>query len=100
VCLFDNAVYEARPDLLFVAPCGFGVSRTEQYLPLLQYLPGWADLPCVRDGRVYYTEGNAYFSRAGPRLVESLEVLAHSLHPDVHPISVCGEVAKTWQNSS
>jgi iron complex transport system substrate-binding protein len=63
-------------------------------------LPGWADLPCVRDGRVYYTEGNAYFSRAGPRLVESLEVLAHSLHPDVHPISVCGEVAKTWQNSS
>jgi len=100
VCLFDNAVYEAQPDLLFVAPCGFGVSRTEQYLPLLQYLPGWADLPCVRDGRVYYTEGNAYFSRAGPRLVESLEVLAHSLHPDVHPISVCGEVAKTWQNSS
>lgn len=100
MCLFDSAVYEARSDLLFVAPCGFGVSRTEQYLPLLQYLPGWADLPCVRDGRVYYTEGNAYFSRAGPRLVESLEVLAHSLHPDVHPISVCDEVAKTWQNSS
>ena len=94
MCLFDNEVYEAQPDLLFVASCGFDVSRTEQYLP------GWADLPCVRDGRVYYTEGNAYFSRAGPRLVESLEVLAHSLHPDVHPISVCGEVAKTWQNSS
>jgi len=100
VSLSNSAVYEAQPDVLFVAPCGFDLSRTEQDLPLLARLPGWADLPCVRDGRVYYTDGNAYFSRAGPRLVESLEVLAHALHPDVHPISACGDVAKTWRTSS
>jgi iron complex transport system substrate-binding protein len=96
VGLSDDAVHEAQPDVLFVALCGFDLSRTEQDLPLLERFPGWADLPCVRDGRVYYTDGNAYFSRAGPRLVESLEILAHALHPDVHPISACGEVAKTW----
>lgn len=99
VGISDDALYEAQPDVLFVALCGFDLARTEQDMPSLQHLPGWADLPCVRDGRVYYTDGNAYFSRAGPRLVESLEVLAHALHPDSHPISVCGETAKTWSSS-
>lgn len=96
VSLSDKAVYEARPDVLFVALCGFDLLRTEQDLPLLKRLPGWTKLPCVRNGRVYYTDGNAYFSRAGPRLVESLEILAHALHPDIHPPSPCGELAKTW----
>ena len=99
VGLADNAVRAARPDVLFVALCGFDLSRTEQDLPLLERLPGWADLPCVRDGRVYYTDGNAYFSRAGPRLVESLEILAHALHPHVHPVPACGDVAKIWRHS-
>jgi iron complex transport system substrate-binding protein len=39
----------------------------------------------VRDERVYVVDGSAYFSRPGPRLVDSLEILAHALHPDVHP---------------
>lgn len=100
VGLADNALHEAQPDVLFVALCGFDLSRSEQDLPLLARLPGWADLPCVRDGRVYYTDGNAYFSRAGPRLVESLEILAHALHPDIHPLSPSGDVARTWRGSS
>jgi iron complex transport system substrate-binding protein len=100
VGLAADALHEAQPDVLFVALCGFDLSRSEQDLPLLERLPGWADLPCVRDGRVYYTDGNAYFSRAGPRLVESLEVLAHALHPDVHPPSPSGDVARTWGSLS
>lgn len=87
VSLSAGALREANPDVLFVALCGFDLERTEQDLPLLERLPGWRDLPCVRNDRVYYTDGNAYFSRAGPRLVESLEILAHALHPAVHPIS-------------
>ena len=39
----------------------------------------------MRDGRVYFSDGNAYFSRPGPRIVDSLEVLAAALHPAVHP---------------
>lgn len=96
VGLADEALREAQPDVLFVALCGFDVARTEQDLPLLKRLPGWADLPCVQARRVYYTDGNAYFSRAGPRLVESLEILAHALHPEIHPVSPCGDIAKIW----
>ncbi|GJM12386.1 MAG: cobalamin-binding protein [Pseudohongiella sp.] len=94
--LNQNALAQAQPDVLFVALCGFDLARTEQDLPLLERLPGWKDLPCVREGRVYYTDGNAYFSRAGPRLVESLEILAQALHPDVHPVSSSGESAQRW----
>lgn len=76
----------ARPDVLAVACCGFSLDRTLADVPALAARPGWADLPAVRAGRVYVTDGNAYFSRPGPRLVDSLEVLAHALHPDVHPL--------------
>jgi iron complex transport system substrate-binding protein len=34
-------------------------------------------------GRVYATDGNAFFNRPGPRLVESLEILAACVHPEL-----------------
>ncbi|MBN9523255.1 cobalamin-binding protein [bacterium] len=79
-------VLAARPDVLVVACCGFSSERTLADLPSLRARPGWADLPAVRTGRVYVTDGNAYFSRPGPRLVDSLELLAHALHPGLHPL--------------
>jgi iron complex transport system substrate-binding protein len=50
-------------------------------MPLLARIPGCQGLRAVREERVYYTDGNTYFSRPGPRLVDSLEILAHTLHP-------------------
>jgi iron complex transport system substrate-binding protein len=81
-----HEVVDAKPDVLFVACCGFSLERTLVDLPGLRSRPGWADLPAVRSGRVYVTDGNAYFSRPGPRLVDSLEILAHALRPDLHPL--------------
>ena len=82
-----QTVVDSRPDVLFISCCGFSTERAMQDLPLLQQQPGWNDLPCVRGDRVYVTDGNAYFSRPGPRLVDSLEILAHALHPHVHSLS-------------
>lgn len=79
-------VVEAAPEVLIIACCGFGVERTLADLPILQGYCGWSDLPCVRSGRVYVVDGSAYFNRPGPRLVDSLEILANALHPDVHPL--------------
>jgi iron complex transport system substrate-binding protein len=81
-----NEVVAARPDVLFIACCGFSTERALVDLPGLRARPGWADIPAVQMGRVYVTDGNAYFSRSGPRLVDSLEMLAHALHPDAHPL--------------
>lgn len=75
-----QAVLDARPDVVLVLPCGFPPDRTESELHLLTELPGWADLPAVRDGRVWILDGPAYFNRPGPRIVRGAEVLAHVLH--------------------
>jgi iron complex transport system substrate-binding protein len=79
-------VVDGRPDVLFVACCGFPPERALQDMPQLAQMPGWGVLPCVKAGRVYVADGNAHFSRPGPRLVDSLEILAHALHPQVHPL--------------
>jgi iron complex transport system substrate-binding protein len=72
------------PEVIIVTPCGFDLLRTvaeaEQVLPSRN---GWAALPAVRQGRVYAVDGNAYFSRPGPRIVDSLELLAELIHPEL-----------------
>ncbi len=75
----------ADPEVLVVLPCGFDLPRTLEELPTLRALPGWAGLRAVRDGRVYFTDGNQYFNRPGPRLADSLEILAGMLHPELFP---------------
>jgi iron complex transport system substrate-binding protein len=75
-----------QPEVVFIACCGFSVERTLRDLPLLRSVVGWQELPAVRSGRVYVADGSHYFSRPGPRLVDSLEILAAALHPDVHPL--------------
>ncbi len=79
-------VVRARPDVLFVSCCGYAADRALQDMPFLKQQPGWASLRCVKNSRVFVSDGNAYFSRPGPRLVDSLEILAHALHPSVHPL--------------
>lgn len=90
----SQALVESRPDVLFIACCGYPTERTLLDLPLLERLPGYADLPTVRSGRVYVTDGSAYFSRPGPRLVDSLEIMAHALHPGIHPLPQGLEAAR------
>ena len=79
-------VQVCEPDVLFISCCGYTAARTLEDIPIVEKLPGWQSLPAVKQGRVYITDGNAYFSRSGPRLVDSLEILAHTLHPRIHPL--------------
>lgn len=76
---WDN-LRAANPEVLVIACCGHGVERTRQDLPLLEALPGWNELRAVRSGRVHLADGSAYFSRPGPRLVDTLEILESFIH--------------------
>jgi iron complex transport system substrate-binding protein len=73
----------ADPDVILVMPCGFDLERALGEMHWLTERAGWHDLRAVRDGRVYVADGNQYFNRPGPRLVESLEILAGIAHPEV-----------------
>jgi iron complex transport system substrate-binding protein len=81
-------VANSDPDRLIIGCCGFDTARTLSELKSVSK-PGWDDLRCVRAGNVFVMDGNAYFNRPGPRLVDSLELLAHTLHPLHHPLPSC-----------
>ena len=70
----------ADPDVIVALPCGYDIERTVVDMDGLARTDGWADLSAVRNGRVYVVDGNQYFNRPGPRLVESAEILAELLH--------------------
>ena len=74
-------VREFAPEVLVVAQCGFGTGRTVQDMKRFETQPGYYDLPAVRNNRVYLVNGSDYFSRPGPRLADSLEMMAAILHP-------------------
>lgn len=78
-----DALSAADPDIIIVAPCGFDRARTEQEMPALIEQCGWSWLRAVRERNVFIADGNAYFNRPGPRLVESLETLAEIIHPEL-----------------
>jgi len=82
-----SAVAKARPEVMFISCCGFSVERTLEDVPALARMPAWKDVPAIKNGRVYVADGAAYFSRPGPRLVDSLEILAHALAPRWHKLS-------------
>jgi iron complex transport system substrate-binding protein len=76
-------VLAAAPEVLVLACCGYDVARTRADVPILASRPGWSELPAVRDGAVWAIDGSAYVSRPGPRLVDSVELLAELIHPAV-----------------
>ncbi len=89
-----QALEAAEPDVIVFMPCGFDRERTRTDAAALARRPGWSALRAARAGEVYVTDANRYFSRPGPRLVESLEILAEILHPEVFSFGHAGD---GWQ---
>jgi iron complex transport system substrate-binding protein len=80
-----EAVLNARPEVIVLALCGYDVGVARRDYELLKKFPGFGSLPAAQTGRVYAVDAKAYFSRPGPRIVDSLEILASILHPELFP---------------
>jgi iron complex transport system substrate-binding protein len=70
------------PEVLIITPCGFNLEQVVRESAQLSRLPGWSEVPAVREARVYAVDANSYYARPGPRVVEGTELLAHLIHPD------------------
>ena len=75
-------VLDARPDIIVLALCGYDVDLARRDCELLKQFPGFDSLPAARAEEIYLVDANAYFARPGPRIVDSLELLAGILHPE------------------
>ncbi|HIK44020.1 MAG TPA: cobalamin-binding protein [Leptolyngbyaceae cyanobacterium M65_K2018_010] len=72
----------ANPEIIVIMPCGYDLTVTRREAQTLTHHPAWSTLEAVRRRQVYLVDGNQYFNRPGPRLVESLEILAEIFHPE------------------
>ena len=90
---------EVDPDLIAIMPCGFDIERARREMTALVTRPEWEQLSAVRNGRVVMTDGNQYFNRPGPRVVESAEILAECLHPDHFDFGHFGRGWTWWETS-
>jgi len=78
-----EAVLEAQPEVIVLALCGYNVDRAQLDYELLKKFPQFESLPAARNGRIHIVDASQYFSRPGPRIVDSLEILGGILHPDL-----------------
>jgi iron complex transport system substrate-binding protein len=74
-------IQQNDPEIIIVMPCGFPIERTMREIDILLQLPGFNDLKAVKNNRLYIADGNQYFNRPGPRIVDSVEILAEIINP-------------------
>ncbi|MGK7874412.1 MAG: cobalamin-binding protein [Xenococcaceae cyanobacterium] len=91
-----ESLVKADPEVIIIMPCGFDLDRTRQESQVLTKHPGWSNLQAVKNGKIFITDGNAYFNRPGPRLVDSLEILAEILHPELFDFGYQGTRWQPW----
>ncbi len=91
------AVVEFDPQVIAVMPCGFDLARTVREAARLKSFPHWSELSAVRNQRAFAVDGNAFFNRCGPRLVESMELLAHLVQPQLCGPPAMLDPAHSWQ---
>jgi len=89
-----DALRQGDPDFIVLMPCGFDLDRTRREAAALQAKPEWKNLRAVKTGRVFLVDGNSYFNRPGPRLVDSLEILGEIIQPALFPSDRAG---KAWE---
>lgn len=74
---------KSDPDKILLLPCGFDISRTESELPDVFGKADWSNLRAYREKQIFVLDGNQYFNRPGPRIVDSLRILAEIFHPEL-----------------
>ncbi len=84
----------SNPDIIIFMPCGFDLNRTRTEASSLTQKPEWEKLKAVQNSQVYITDGNSYFNRPGPRLADSLEIVAEIIHPEIFQYGYQG---KGWE---
>ena len=80
-CSWDE-IKQTNPEIIIMMPCGFRIKRTLEDIHYLQNRKGWQELKAVKENKVFVVDGNQYFNRPGPRLVDSAEILAEVIHPE------------------
>jgi iron complex transport system substrate-binding protein len=89
----------SNPDAIVSLPCGYDLARTRAEMHWLTDRPGWNELRAVRESRVFLADGNQYLNRPGPRVVESMRILAEILFPGTFSPGMEGRGWEFWSTT-
>lgn len=89
-----HEIRAAAPEVIVFMPCGYYLEEAEEEAERFLDQPEFADTPAVRNGTIFAVDATSFFSRPGPRIVDGLEILAWTVHPDFYPAPPDGTVAK------
>ncbi|MFM8891279.1 MAG: ABC transporter substrate-binding protein, partial [Planctomycetia bacterium] len=92
-----DEVVAADPEIVILSPCGFTLDRVVAEADSAAVRPQLLRLRAPREGRCYCMDGHHLLNRPGPRLVDSLEVLAEILHPGRFAFAATRRFTKRWQ---
>ena len=84
------------PDIIIILPCGFTIERTKREMDPLTSKEHWSYLKAVKSKNVFLADGNQYFNRPGPRIVDSLKILAEIFHPEAFNFNLQGKGWEKW----
>ncbi|MCD9189319.1 MAG: cobalamin-binding protein [Pyrinomonadaceae bacterium] len=76
-------IYESKPDVLVLIPCGYYTNDILRQLENTRFPSNWRELPAVKNGEVWALDATSYFSRPAPRVVDGAEILAKIFHSDI-----------------
>ena len=75
-------IAKKNPEIIIFLPCGFNIEKTKNELnSFLKENKDWQSLKAFKNRKFFIADGNQFFNRPGPRLVESLEIFAEIIHP-------------------
>jgi iron complex transport system substrate-binding protein len=93
-----NDLLQADPDIMVILPCGYDLPRTLQELGKSPMSKTLGKFRASHEGRCFLVDGNAYFNRPGPRIAESIEILAYLLHPTLfNPPDLPSPFYQVWK---
>jgi iron complex transport system substrate-binding protein len=78
-------IAQSGAEIIVVMPCGYNAARAAAEFKSMRMPQAWDELPAIRSGMIFAVDANSHFSRPGPRLAESVEMLAHVVHPELFP---------------
>jgi iron complex transport system substrate-binding protein len=87
-------IADAGPEVIVFMPCGYYLEEAEAEAEKLYGIPDFADTPAARLGNVFAVDASSYFSRPGPRIVDGLEILAWTVHPEAFPQPPADAIAR------
>ena len=91
-----HEISKKDPDIIIFLPCGFDIKKTKYELKnFLKQNQDWKFLKAYKNKKIFVADGNQFFNRPGPRLIESLEILAEIMHPNLFKLNYEG---KGWIN--